>query len=267
MINHLLRANTSLEFENAAALRNVVSSSRVDLIDMFISLERFDDRLASIAFSSIDLNASPGVRVAIASKLLAKGASGTPLHEALIYAVKTDHTEAINLLLAGNGLSKASVDYHDAAAIKNAISREKTEIVKLLLERGSPQASSASSAFPNIWLCSKEGRLALAQALLSHGAAGVNVDTGLLLALEDRGPIRDHRLIKLLVKRPTDLGFENGKALELAVASRDMTALEILLAEKPPASSFFAATRFSIPFQLLYLSTSTDKIRGASPST
>jgi hypothetical protein len=251
MIKSLLSANTSLDFENAAALKNVVSSSRIELIDMFLSSESLNDRHASIAFSSIDMNTSPGVRVTIASKLLAKGASGTPLHEALIYAVKTDHMEAISLLLAGNGLSKASVDYHDAAAIKDAISREKTKIVKLLLERGSPQASSASSAFPHIWLCSKEKRLALAQALVSHGAAGVNVDTGLLLALEDRGPIRDHRLIKLLAKGPTDLGFEDGKALELATVFFDMTALEILLAEKPQVNSHFAETLFPFPISCI----------------
>ena len=141
MIISLIHANTSLDYENAAALKIIVSSSRTDLIDIFLSSENFNERLASIAFSSIDLNATPDVRVTIASKLLAKGASGTPLHDALIYAVKTDHIEAVNLLLEGNGFSKASVDYRDAAAIKDAISREKIQVVKLLLASGSPQPS------------------------------------------------------------------------------------------------------------------------------
>jgi hypothetical protein len=246
MIISLIHANTSLDYENAAALKIIVSSSRTDLIDIFLSSENFNERLASIAFSSIDLNATPDVRVTIASKLLAKGASGTPLHDALIYAVKTDHIEAVNLLLAGNGFSKASVDYRDAAAIKDAISREKIQVVKLLLASGSPQPSSASSSFPHIWLCSKEGRLVLAQELLNHGAAGVDVNVGLVLALEDRGPNRDHRLIKLLVRGRADLGFENGRALELATTFFDMIALEMLLAEKPPVSPHVAEILFPL---------------------
>lgn len=236
MIICLIDANTSLDYENAAALKNIISSSRIDLLDIFLSSNNFNERLASIAFSSIDLNATPDLRVTIMSKLLAKGASGIPLHEALIYAVKTDHTAAINLLVAGNGFSKASVDFRDAAAIKDATSREKIQVVKLLLASGNPQPSSASSAFPHIWKCSKNGRLELALELLNHGAAGVNISIGLLRALEDRDYNRDHELMKLLVREGADLGFENGRALELATEFFDMIGLEILLAKKPPVS-------------------------------
>jgi len=232
---HLIRANASLDYEHSAALKHVVSSGRTDLIDIFLSSENFNDRLASIGFSSIDLNAAAELRVLISSKLLEKGASGTPLHEALIYAVKKNHLAAVNLLLSGNGLSKASVDYHDAEALKDAVSREKDDLVKLLLASGL-KPSSASSAFPSIWNCHKEGRLVLAHDLLNHGATGANVNRGLVNALEDRGLTRDHRLIKLLVQGRADLGFENGRALELATQYYDMIALQVLLAGKPPVS-------------------------------
>ena len=76
----------------------------------------------------------------------------------------------------------------------------------------------------------------LAQDLLDHGATGVNISKSLITALEDRGPSRDHRLIKLLVRGRADLGFENGRAIELATQFFDMRALDMLLAEKPPVS-------------------------------
>jgi hypothetical protein len=202
---------------------------------IILSAENFNEHLASIGFSSIDPKASPDLWVLIASKLLAKGASGNPLHEGLIHAVKRDHVEAVNLLLAGNGYSKASVDYREAAVLKDAVAREKIHLVKRLLA-SDPKPSSTSGAFPNIWKYQKEGRLVLAQELLSHGATGLHVDEGLVLALEDRGPTRDQRLIKVLVQGGADLGFRDGRAIELATQLFDLPALEILLAEKPSVS-------------------------------
>jgi ankyrin repeat protein len=97
--------------------------------------------------------------VSIASKLLAEGASGILLHEALIYAVKTNHTEAIEILVRRNEPNKASVDYNDAVALRDAVSREKTHLVKLLLS-GGPSKASVGKGFPSIWNCTKDGRFA-----------------------------------------------------------------------------------------------------------
>ena len=71
----------------------MISSGHLDLIDIFLAAESFNPQMATIAFSAISPAAAPNIKVSIGSKLLAKGASGIPLHEALVYAVRTDHTE------------------------------------------------------------------------------------------------------------------------------------------------------------------------------
>lgn len=79
----------------------------------------------------------------------------------------------------------------------------------------------------------------LAYELLKHGkASGDSVTKSLVTALEDCGPDRDHRLIKLLIQGGADLGYEDGRAFELATQYFDMPALDMLLAEKPQVSVF-----------------------------
>lgn len=101
ILTSLIRANCPLDYKDFAALRHVISSNRTDLIDIFLSSELFNECLASIGFSSIDQEAALDLRFSIASKLLAKGASGEPIHEALIRAVKTQDHKLIQLLVRG----------------------------------------------------------------------------------------------------------------------------------------------------------------------
>jgi hypothetical protein len=59
----------------------------------------------------------------------------------LIYAVKTDHTAAVEMLVTRTESNKASVDYKEAAALKDAVTRGKINLVKILLS-GSPTTAS-----------------------------------------------------------------------------------------------------------------------------
>jgi hypothetical protein len=224
----LVKYNASLEFDDSAALRIAIHSSRIALIDIFLKAHNFNARLATIAFTAIDQAATEDLQLLIVSKLLEKGASGTPLHEALIYAVKTDHTAAVEMLVVRTESNKASVDYKEAAALQDAVSREKINLVKILLS-GGPSISSVSKTFSCIWTCGKEGRLILATELLDHKARGESVNTALITAVADHTPTRDERLMKLLVRKGASVNFENGKAIELAAKDFDMSALDTLL--------------------------------------
>jgi hypothetical protein len=59
MLRLLIMCKVSIEFENAAALKNAVSSSRMDLIDIFLGAENFNSKLATTAFSAISLRQPP----------------------------------------------------------------------------------------------------------------------------------------------------------------------------------------------------------------
>jgi hypothetical protein len=86
------------------------------------------------------------------------------------------------MLLSRNAQNCASVDYRDAQALKDAVSRGKLPIVAILLEAG-PTPQSLEHAFPHIPKTSRKGRLWLSQALLDRGAQGVEVDRALGAAM------------------------------------------------------------------------------------
>jgi ankyrin repeat protein len=198
MMNLLVCHNASINHDNAAALNLCVSRTRIDLIDILLRSRHLDSNLASKAFSQIDSTASPQQNLEIASKLLQRGAHGRPLHEALIYAVATNHIGTIKLLLSRSNPNRASVDYQGAQALKDAVSREKIPIVDILLE-AAPTNQSLSQTFPHIRKASKEGRFQLSKSFLKQGVQGLEVDRALSEAISDGPPMRDERLLQLLV--------------------------------------------------------------------
>lgn len=230
MLKLLFKFNASLEFKDLAALKAAMHSSRLDLIDIFLQGRQFNADLATVAFAAIDQLADRDLQLTIASRLLDKGAYGTPLHEALIYAVQTDHTAAVETLVRSVP-NKTSTNYKDAAALKDAVSREKIDVVKILLS-GGPNESSVTKTFPYIWNCGKEARLILTKEPLDHKAKGESVNSALVAAVTDHSLTRDERLIKLLISKGADINFANGKAIDLATKDFDIPALDTLLAGK-----------------------------------
>ncbi|KAH8595954.1 hypothetical protein B0O99DRAFT_594245 [Bisporella sp. PMI_857] len=231
----LLQFNASLNYQDQAALKQIVSSGRTDLLDRVLTANHFDEKLATIGFASISSTADRALQGSIASRLLDRGASGAPVHEALIAATASNHMEAVTLLVTGNRPNKASVDYHDAKALKDAVSRGEIELVKVLLS-GNPNVQSLSGAFTCIWKCSREKRLVLAEDLLNHGARGSHIDGSLIHAVADLQNNRDLDLIRLLV-RGADVNTENGKAMAIATQVFDMEVLDALLQSAPRPES------------------------------
>ena len=188
----------SINHDNAAALNLYVSRTRADLIDILLRSRSLDSNLASKAFAEIDSTASPQQNLEIASKLLQRGAHGRPLREALVYAVATNHIGTIKLLLSRSNPNRASVDYQGAQALRDAVSRKNIPIVDILLE-AAPTNQSLSQTFPHIRKASKEGRFQLSKSFLKQGVQGLEVDRALSEAISDGPPMRDERLLQLLV--------------------------------------------------------------------
>jgi hypothetical protein len=65
----LVNFNASLEFDESAALRIAIRSSRIALIDIFLKANSFNAHLATIAFAAIDQAATKESQLSIASKL------------------------------------------------------------------------------------------------------------------------------------------------------------------------------------------------------
>jgi hypothetical protein len=224
MLELLISHGACINARDSAALKLAVSSTRLDLATILLRAPRLDRALASEAFGEIDPNASPQERLDLASKLIDRGAQGSRVDEALVSAVRDNDFEAIKMLVLRNDANVASVDYRNALALQDAVSREQLPIVGILLE-AAPTAESLGYAFPHIRKTSKEARVVLTQAFLKGGAKGVEVDQALALAIEDKPPMRDERLLRILVER----GAVVDEHIDLAVQKGDTDLLAILL--------------------------------------
>jgi hypothetical protein len=243
MLELLISYGVSINAQNSAALKAVVSNTRLDLASILLRAPVLDETLASEAFGEIDPNATPQQRLDLASKLIDRGAQGSRVHEALVSAVRDDDFEAIKMLVLRNNANKASVDYRNALALQDAVSREQLPIVGILLE-ASPTPESLAYAFPHVRKTSKEARIVLSQAFLNGGAKGIEVDRALALAIEDKPPMRDERLLRMLV--------ENGAAVdahvEHAVQKGDTDLLAILIVGGPSVEVTSRALQSAVKF-------------------
>jgi ankyrin repeat protein len=244
MMELLIRFETSIDFENAAALKLCVSKTRIDLLDILLRTTNLDPNLASAAFSMIDSNTTPPEKVEIGSRLLARGAYGVPLHEALITAANMDHIEGVEMLVLREGSNKASVDYRNAQALQDAVSREKLQIVDIMLT-AAPSVESLGVAFPHIRKVSKEGRFYLTETFLFRGAQGPAVHQALDAAISDNTPLRDERLIQLLVEK----GAEVDPHLEAAVCQGDENLVRMLLIGGPSVQVLSQSLILSLELQ------------------
>ncbi|KAF4625271.1 hypothetical protein G7Y89_g12898 [Cudoniella acicularis] len=224
----LIRYDASINHESAAALKLCVANTRIDLVDILLASPNLNPGLASEAFAMMDIRSTPEEKIEIASRLLARGASGKCLDDALIHAVKTDHIEAVRLLILRQEQNRASVDYADAQALQDAVSREKLEIVDILL-KAIPSKRSLAFAFPHIRRTSKEGRLRLTEEFLRRGVEGEVVHQALSASVADNTPLRDERLIQLLVGS----GAEVDPHLDAAVSGGNEDLVCMLLKGRP----------------------------------
>jgi hypothetical protein len=228
MMRLLVRHDASINHKNGAALKSCVSKNRIDLAETLLAAKDLEIDIASETLAMIDFTNTPEVKVRMASMLLARGAHGTPLHEALIQAVAINHLGAVETLVLRREANKASVDYRHAQALQDAVSGEKLQIVEVLLT-ASPTLESLCFAFRHIRKTSKQGRFWLSRALLRRGAKGVVVHQSLSAAVADETPMRDERLVQLLV----EAGGNVDQHLEAAVAKRNKNLLRLLLGGRP----------------------------------
>jgi hypothetical protein len=228
MMRLLIRHDASIDYKSGAALKACVSKNRVELVEILLAARDLDIEVATEAFALIDFTDEPDTKVQVAKMLLAKGACGNPLHEALIQAVKINHLGAVEMLVLREEPNRASVNYCRAQALQDAVSREKLQIVEVLLT-ANPTLESLCLAFRQIRKASKQSRLWLTRVLLRQGVEGDAVHQSLSAAIVDEAPTRDERLIQLLVES----GARVDPHLEAAVEKGDESLLRILLIGQP----------------------------------
>lgn len=263
MITLLVSYGASVEFQNATIVRDAVSRGKSTLVHLLLGDSTIlNPMYASQCVTSIPKAIAPEDRYAILSLLLKKGASGVPLHDALIDAVKAGDLQSVQLLTTPQFPSPrpstnphrqssfpemvyvrhemASVDHKDGCALSIAVQTGNLPVVKQLLV-GKPSTKTLDLAFSSALKLESAVRYEIVECFLAAGVSRASISAALQHAVEEQPPHRDEKLVSILLRYDADVNFNDGAGILGAITIRDLPLLETLLKSKPAPQTIATA--------------------------
>ncbi|KAK6536822.1 hypothetical protein TWF281_001033 [Arthrobotrys megalospora] len=229
LINLLLEFDVDVNYDQAAALRYVVSMSQLDIVSLLLARPPIPEYL-NIAFGEIPFASQTEENIKkLASLLLAAGGVGENAAKLLVQAVRAGYNDLLHLLIDGG----VSIEYNNAEALVHAITAVDTRKVKALL-KATIGPNSASIAFAAIDMFLDETQLhEVMSLLLAKGAYGDPVNQALLNAVRKQ----QWTIINLLLSNNADVGYANAASLIHAVSEADEAMLDTLLRNPIPTGT------------------------------
>src|SRR3569833_2164212 len=251
------RSTADGNYNNAAALKEAIAKSRVDIALAILTGNKPPTGQAlNQAFRNLFAHPTvmPNEKMALADILLCAGAEGDVVAAALVQSSQTGFSEMVGLLVA-NG---ASLEYNDAGVLRDAISQSKISLVQqLLAPRSTLSPIYASECLERIpKQIGNEDRHTLLELLLRKGAGGQALDDCLVEAAEC-GVLASVRLLLSphFTSRPGEgldprrgsrglvfdrhdtasVDYQNGLALQIAIMTANRPIVDVMLSSKPSA--------------------------------
>ncbi|POS73938.1 hypothetical protein DHEL01_v207672 [Diaporthe helianthi] len=267
MIELLLSNGASIEYQNARVVKIAIESGNMDLVNLLLKDSALSPVLAGELIESIGKRIDPEQRRTLLSALLRKGATGTPLDEALIKAVEGGDNECVKLLLTphfpGSGKlqpkashdlktgprsmvferhATADVNYKAGLALSKAVSSGNLTMVEYILAV-KPNIETLVAVFPGINKLDQMQRYVMTESFLNAGVTGPCVHAALQQAIDESPPRRDERLIKILLQHDVDANSNDGAPILSAIEHLDADLLEALLRKRPTVKNAVAALK------------------------
>ncbi|KAI1327171.1 hypothetical protein F5Y16DRAFT_399725 [Xylariaceae sp. FL0255] len=257
-VMQLSQSTADSNHDRCAALKAAVDLGRRDIV-LALILGRWPPQQPGIneAFEQLMRlqSINPNEKTAMAEILLCAGAGGDLVAEALIHASATYNLELVHLLVSYG----ASIEYHDAIALRKAVSKGKVDLVQVLM--GGSSSLSPVHATECVELLPKNipfaDRFTFLECFLRKGAAGSSLDE----ALVDSSEAGDVESVRLLVtpefpgahtienhdsRKPSrsktpeghemaSTDFKGALALQIAVKKGHIEISDLILTKKRPS--------------------------------
>ncbi|OTB00388.1 hypothetical protein M426DRAFT_324339 [Hypoxylon sp. CI-4A] len=256
MVHLLVSYGASIEYQDAIAIRKAVSKGKVDLVEVMLNgKSSFSAHYASECVELLPKKMRFEDRHTFLNLLLRKGASGTPLDEALVDAAEAGDFEAAKLLLTplfpggkivGNGDIRkgprsmvferhetASTEHKGSLALQIAVKKGDAAIANLILSNKPPSPVALDQVFPSVRNLPSAERYQISEMFLRAGLKGPCVHSALENAIDEKPPHRDEKLIALFLRYNADVNFNEGHTITAAISQKDVRLLERLLKSKP----------------------------------
>lgn len=237
MIIYLITHRASVNYRDGEALRLAICAADPTIFDLLLQCEPSQasfDRCMLFLFSLSHADVTPERQLALVSRLLAIGASGAEVNEALLRISAWDPSPIKNKLIRLFISYKADVNYKEGSCFGLAAEVADTEAIRLL-DYGHPTALSLSRGIlPAVHLTEERHRTL--EYLISIGACGPATDEAFLILVKEE--TLDLPLIaKILGDGLADPNVGDAYALDRAVDEQNLTLLQLLADARPKAES------------------------------
>lgn len=258
MANLLAAYGASAGGKDTSVLQDAIRREQFTLVRSLMGGSTISPAVASACVRSIPKQSNPEKRAAFLKLLLRAGASGEPLHDALIDAAEAKDISCVTLLLKpyfrerqsnggdANGdnpneplLTRhavASVDHKRGEALRTAVLRGDTTLTQKLLE-GQPSQETLTAVFPSTSSLPPKERYAMVQLFLENAMSGPSLHAALQQALGEKRTARDGALIQLLLDHDADINYKHGEGLRSIIVDMDLQLLQVLLRRASPQTA------------------------------
>ena len=255
MVQILAKYQTSIEYNDAAALKYAIHRGDMDLVKLLLTEQAvLNASLASSCVPLIPKQSSPETRYAILLQLLFKGANGAVLGQSLADAVEASDLKSVDLLLdpqvtpspSLGGTNNASLsnfthavaspDLRSGEALRTAVIRGDLSLTRKLLDaRPSPQ--TITNVFPLTKTLPPPERHKIVQLFLGSSLSGECLHAALQDAISPAPSQRDNNLITLLLQHGADINYNNGEGLAPLIKQMDLSLLNVMLQKVSPQTA------------------------------
>ncbi|KLJ06442.1 hypothetical protein EMPG_10167 [Blastomyces silverae] len=246
IVEYLVNKHASVDYDNAEALCCVVASVSLPLFELLLkgcpskeSLQRCFPLLEAVPSKP---------RLVMAERLLAAGAKGVEVENALAKAVMSDFTMEKEPLIYEFVRHGIDVNVKGGKCFREAAGAGDVGALNILLKGVPSPAALAQGIIPALNLPNSDLRFTVLDLLVSAGARGPPVDEGLLYVINEK-PVDIPLLQLLLDKGIADVNSNNGKPIELATKQGNSDLLRLLLTYNPSHTSLNIAFPIALSLQ------------------
>ena len=227
LINLVILAGANVNCLGGKTFQTAAKRGSIELLELLVRYTPQSLSLVSAVPVAMRLVES-SLRMNIMRILLDHGAQGPTIAQALHQAIgEKPLDEDLVLYLA----KKANVDHNQGQALCSAVKCVHKNIVASVIDLGRPNHRSRLAALQVLLEPTTADRLAKLDLLLRAGIDQEGLDKALVQEISNE-PNSDLNVIEMLLSHKASCNFNDGKALEVAIKSRNNTVLKCLLSRR-----------------------------------
>ena len=228
LVNLILNAGANVNCLHGRCLQLATQRGCLELLELLVR-HNPEPASVSLAIAKVVRLKQPVLRCRAATILLDHGAQGPDVSGALDDALgeRRIDEELVHLLL-----TKADINYRGGRLLSKVVVSLSPSMVSSVIDFNKPEQATLIAALPAVLDPGTKDRQAKLSSLLQAGTGQKALDSALIQEINN-GAAYDFTIVKMLLDHGASCVHDSGKAIELAMLSKNVVLLEYLIGRKP----------------------------------